>query len=190
MSSYYQKYIKYREKYINLKNKLVMTGGSENKIYIYKDLDNLDMNIIKGVEDLVTIHRRNIKNPNEYFKIHNLISELKYSNSKEYQKILNNSKISLIIDSGKVIAICRGVYKPYNNSVYISMVHVLESYRGKGLCTQVVDNLIKSYKDIKYFGLNVLKNNTPAYKCYLKLGFEVRNEKTEEKVYWMVKDII
>ena len=80
-------------------------------------------------------------------------SELKYSNSNEYNKIINNSKISYIIDNGKVIAICRGVYKPYKNSVYISMVHVSESYRGKGLCNQVLGNLIKSYKGINYFDL-------------------------------------
>jgi len=117
------------------------------------------------------------------------LNELKYSNNNEYNKIINNSKISYIIDDrngNKVIAICRGVYKPYKNSVYVSMVHVSESYRGKGLCNQVLNNLIKSYKGINYFNLSVLKNNIPAVKCYSKLGFKITNEKEEEKVYYMV----
>jgi ribosomal protein S18 acetylase RimI-like enzyme len=180
----YEKYIKYKTKYIQLKQKINMKGGAENfgenKICLYKDLNKLNLELIKSIEDLVSIHRNNI------FTISKFLSELEYSNSNEYNKIINNSKISYIIDEGKVIAICRGVYKPYKNSVYISMVHVSESYRGKGLCNQVVNNLIKSYNGINYFNLSVLKNNIPAVKCYLKLGFKITNEKEEEKVYYMI----
>lgn len=197
-NKYYDKYIKYKTKYIQLKTQINMNGGAEifgeNKICLYKDINKLHPNIIKNIEDLVSIHRNNPIYPDYKFKISKFISELKYSNSDEYNKINNNSKISYIIDNegnienvGEVIAICRGVYKPYKNSVYISMVHVSESYRGKGLCNQVVDNLIKSYNGINYFNLDVLKNNVPAIKCYLRLGFKITNEQESEKVYYMVK---
>jgi len=188
----YEKYIKYKTKYIQLKQKINMKGGAENfgenKICLYKDLNKLNLELIKSIEDLVSIHRNNPNNSDHIyvFTMSKFFSELKYSNSNEYNKIINNSKIAYIIDEGKVIAICRGVYKPYKNSVYISMVHVSESYRGKGLCNQVMNNLIKSYKGINYFDLNVLKNNTPAIKCYSRLGFKITNEKEEEKVYYMV----
>jgi ribosomal protein S18 acetylase RimI-like enzyme len=192
---YYKKYIKYKQKYIQLKQKINMTGGAEdfgeNKICLYKDIDKLDLECIKNIEDLVSIHRTNPKYPDYVFKMSQFLSELKFSNSNEYNKIINNSKISYIIDENntknKVIAICRGVYKPYKNSVYISMVHVSESYRGKGLCMQVVDNLIKSYKGINYFNLDVLANNIPAVKCYLRLGFKLTNHVDGEKVHYMVK---
>jgi RimJ/RimL family protein N-acetyltransferase len=200
-NNYYEKYIKYKTKYIQLKKQISMNGGSENfgenKICIYKDINKLHPNIIKSIEDLVSIHRNNPKYLPYVFKIDKFFSELKYSNSNEYNKIINNSKISYIIDNkgnienvgDKVIAICRGVYKPYKNSVYISMVHVSESYRGKGLCNQVMNNLIKSYNGINYFNLDVLKNNVPAIKCYSRLGFKITNEKEDEKIYYMVKSL-
>ena len=187
----YEKYIKYKTKYIQLKKQVNMNGGAENygenKICLYKDLHKLNLELIKSIEDLVSIHRNNPKYLPYVFTMSKFFSELKYSNSNEYNKIINNSKISYIIDNGKVIAICRGVYKPYKNSVYISMVHVSESYRGKGLCNQVLGNLIKSYKGINYFDLEVEKNNVPAVKCYSKLGFKIEEEKEEEKVYYMIK---
>jgi len=195
--NYYDKYIKYKNKYIELKRKINMIGGNdkifgENKICLYKDLNKLESNIIIGIENLVSIHRTNSKNNGYNFKMSNFLGELKYSNSNEYNKIVNNSKISYILDPEKVsgnklIAICRGEYKPYKNSVYISMVHVAESYRGKGLCVQVVDNLIKSYKGINYFNLDVLADNIPAIKCYKKLGFRLTNHVEGEKVHYMVK---
>jgi len=185
----YEKYIKYKTKYIQLKKQVNMNGGSENKICLYKDLNKLNLELIKSIEDLVSIHRKDPNNSDYIyvFTMSKFFSELKYSNSNEYNKIINNSKISYIIDEGKVIAICRGVYKPYKNSVYISMVHVSESYRGKGLCNQVVNNLIKSYNGINYFDLEVDKNNIPALKCYLKLGFKIEDEKEEGYVYYMIK---
>jgi len=191
-NNYYEKYVKYKIKYIELKKQISMNGGAENigenKICLYKDINKLHPNITKSIEDLVSIHRTIPEYPEYIFKMSKFLSELKYSNNNEYNKIINNSKISYIIDTEgeKVIAICRGVYKPYKNSVYVSMVHVSESYRGKGLCNQVMNNLIKSYKGINYFDLNVLKNNTPAIKCYSRLGFKITNEKEEEKVYYMV----
>jgi len=197
--NYYDKYIKYKNKYIELKRKINMVGGNEkifgeNKICLYKDLNKLESSIIIGIEDLVSIHRTIPMYPDiKYvFKMSKFFSELKYSNSNEYNKIVNNSKISYILDSekvsgNKIIAICRGEYKPYKNSVYISMVHVAESYRGKGLCVQVVDNLIKSYKGINYFNLSVLADNIPAIKCYKRLGFKLTNHVEGDKVQYMVK---
>ena len=52
---------------------------------------------------------------------------------------------------------------------------------------QVVNNLIKSYNGINYFNLEVDKNNIPALKCYLKLGFKIEDEKEEGNVYYMIK---
>ena len=116
-------------------------------------------------------------------------SELKYSNSNSYDKIINKSKISYIIENDKIIAFCRGVYKPYKNSVYINMVHVRESYRKQGLCVKVVDNLIKSYNGINYFNLIVLVSNTPAIRCYEKLGFKLTNYVEDEKEYSYVLEM-
>jgi len=173
--NYYKKYIKYREKYIKLKKQFNMTGGAENKICLLKDINNLDINIIKEIEDIASVHRNNPNYLPYVFTISKFFSELKYSNSNEYDKIINNSKISYILNENKIIAFCRGVYKPYTNSVYINMVHVRESYRKQGLCVKVVDNLIKSYNGINYFNLVVLASNTPAIKCYEKLGFKLTN---------------
>jgi len=192
----YEKYIKYKQKYIQLKKQISMNGGAENfgenKICLYKNINKLHPDIIKSIEDLVSIHRTNSKNDEYNFKVSKFLSELKYSNNNEYNKIINNSKISYIIDDGngnKVIAICRGVYKPYKNSVYISMVHISELYRGKGLCNQVVNNLIKSYNGINYFNLIVLVSNTPAIKCYEKLGFKLTNYMEGEKEYSYVLEM-
>jgi len=190
--NYYKKYIKYREKYIKLKKQFNMTGGAENKICLFKDINNLDINIIKEIEDIASIHRHNPKYQPYVFTISKFFSELKYSNSNEYDKIINNSKISYILNNNedkKVIAFCRGVYKPYKNSVYINMVHVRESNRGQGLCVKVVDNLIKSYNGINYFHLDVLASNTPAIKCYEKLGFKLTNHVEDKKVHYYVLEV-
>ena len=66
------------------------------------------------------------------------------------------------------------------------MVHVRESYRKQGLCVKVVDNLIKSYNGINYFNLVVLASNTPAIKCYEKLGFKLTNYVEGQKEYYYV----
>jgi len=58
--NYYKKYIKYREKYIKLKKQFNMTGGAENKICLFKDINNLDINIIKEIEDIASVHRNNL----------------------------------------------------------------------------------------------------------------------------------
>jgi len=187
---YYKKYIKYREKYIKLKEQFNMIGGAENKICLLKDINNLDKNIIKEIEDIASIHRNNPKYQPYVFTISKFFSELKYSNSNEYNKIINNSKISYILENDRIIAFCRGVYKPYKNSVYINMVHVRESNRGQGLCVKVVDNLIKSYNGINYFNLDVLASNTPAIKCYEKLGFKLTNHVEGEKVHYYVLQVI
>jgi len=187
---YYKKYIKYREKYIKLKEQFNMIGGAENKICLLKDINNLDKNIIKEIEDIASIHRNNPKYQPYVFTISKFFSELKYSNSNEYNKIINNSKISYILENDRIIAFCRGVYKPYTNSVYINMVHVRESNRGQGLCVKVVNNLIKSYNGINYFNLDVLASNTPAIKCYEKLGFKLTNHVEGEKVHYYVLQVI
>jgi ribosomal protein S18 acetylase RimI-like enzyme len=55
-------------------------------------------------------------------------------------------------------------------SYYLIHVKIDETHRGKGLCNSFLRCVLKRYPDKKVY-LSVLMDNTPAIKCYQKLGF-------------------
>jgi predicted GNAT family acetyltransferase len=87
-------------------------------------------------------------------------------------------------DGDKKIAHCSMKLKS-DKTYTLQSVSIIPEYRGKGLCTQFLECVLKKYSDKTVF-LNVLINNEPAVKCYTKLGFkEVDRGKS---TIWMQKN--
>ncbi len=73
-----------------------------------------------------------------------------------------------------VVGISRVTYNKKANKGFISMVHVIESYRGKKVCHNMLRFLcgkIYKRKHITRFYLDVLADNLSAIKCYQNIGF-------------------
>jgi len=64
-------------------------------------------------------------------------------------------------------------------------VSISPEYRGKGLCTQFLECVLKKYSGKTVF-LNVLISNEPAVKCYSKLGF--KEVERGRSTIWMRKN--
>lgn len=60
-----------------------------------------------------------------------------------------------------------------NNSAYVSVVGVLDKYRGKGLATELINGFICEckQKNISSVNLYTHKTNISAIKMYKKMGF-------------------
>ena len=57
---------------------------------------------------------------------------------------------------------------------FIDSMVISEKYRGKGLCSKILQNLIAKIKTKEWnnFVLAVKEDNIPAIKCYNRVGFE------------------
>jgi len=119
-----------------------------------------------SLENLMTVHRDNIKFSIVSFIRENLISAYPYKckliiiYDKELNKIIGiaRSQLTDIIDGTKYYL--------------ISAVHVDKDYRGQKICQRMLTKLIHRYDSDK-FTLNVYANNYPAIKCYEKVGFKI-----------------
>lgn len=63
------------------------------------------------------------------------------------------------------------------NTIYIVEIHLMESFRGKGIGTSIIRELIKkARKNNQRVMVGCFKQNIKAKKLYLKLGFDLVRE--------------
>jgi len=144
----------------------------------YKIISSLKLNkfitkypkYVNEIEQLMTIHR---KHP---FSITDFI--------KEDERL--TGKIIIFTENNNVISIARTI--KLQDQYKISAVIVKESHRGKKLCQKMLKQLINSYDKNTKFTLSVLVDNTPAIKCYEKIGFKIieRVKHNDMTIYNMI----
>ena len=122
------------------------------------ELSRHDKKFIKALEDTIKIYRNN-----NSFIITNLINE--YINSEPN----TITKYSVIYKRNVIVSTSRIIYN--KKSGYINLVYVNPEYRGQKICQNHIQHLIKLINLSKY-ELHVLKDNTPALKCYENIGFK------------------
>lgn len=113
-------------------------------------------------------------------------------------------RFSMCIHNNRVISNAIGgpPYVGDRDVYYVSLVRTLEAYQGRGLCKNIIYNLVESYWDYTNnrvknnfkIRLEVLENNVGAIACYTKIGF-IRflglHERTQDLIIiiWMQLDI-
>ena len=93
----------------------------------------------------------------------------------DFQALLNNEGLATI--SSWVTRII--IYLAKDNDILIDEIFIEESYRDKGIGTNIINAILKEH-DIVY--LWVYKENIKAISLYKKLGFEVVEE-TQTRYY-------
>ena len=70
-----------------------------------------------------------------------------------------------------------------DKTAYIKMIALLPQYQNNGIGQCVIDQAIEKLRSMGYtfVGLYTDKSNIKAQRCYLKCGFEIKNE-TEQKM--------
>jgi RimJ/RimL family protein N-acetyltransferase len=114
-------------------------------------------------------------------------------------------RFSMCIHEDRVISNAIGgpPYTGDRNVYYISLVRTIEAYQGRGLCKNIIYNLVDSYWDYTNnrvknnfkIRLEVLENNVGAIACYKKIGFDRIHGLYERRqdlilIIWMQLDII
>ena len=81
-------------------------------------------------------------------------------------------KISLI-RSSVVVGRCK--LELDSDSAHISNVLIYKKYRGLGYCSHLISKAVNRARSrkIKNISLHVSSKNTPAIRCYKKVGFKV-----------------
>lgn len=91
-------------------------------------------------------------------------------------------KILLMYDNEKAVA-SASIRKVDNNTAELCSIYTEEEYRNKGICTLLINELIKylTSNNYKKLILYTLKGSIPAISLYNKLGFvEINIEEKEE----------
>ena len=70
-----------------------------------------------------------------------------------------------------------------DKTAYIKMIALLPQYQNNGIGRYVIDQAIEKLRSMGYIsvGLYTDKSNIQAQSCYLRCGFEIKNE-TEQKM--------
>jgi RimJ/RimL family protein N-acetyltransferase len=118
-------------------------------------------NLKEQIEKMMTTYR------GHYFSILNFLFEAKENKDKmRFLFVINE-------DEEEVVGLCR-ITDEGHNIQYISAVVMNPKYRGKGLCSKMINFLIrKTKKKGTKYRLEVDIDNEPAIKCYLKSGFRI-----------------
>ena len=99
---------------------------------------------------------------------------------EEYKQEFNPAEIQVVCLVGESVGrlrIVRGV------EIYIGGMQILPEYRGKGIGTSILGNLIEESKQTsKPVRLEVFHNNLPALSLYEKVGFQVVEENEQQKI--------
>lgn len=118
----------------------------------------------------------------------------KTMSKKIFKQYLNDRKNSILIayDKNSPVGYIYITIKPKANSpihfkpraVYINHICVTEKFRGKGVATKLIDQIIKlaKSKNIYTIQLDVWAMNKNAKNSFNKLGFKTFNEKMELKI--------
>jgi RimJ/RimL family protein N-acetyltransferase len=137
--------------------------------------------LTKSIEHCVSKLRKHDK-----FNILDLISEsIRASPLECYYFIIYNESNNLVISTSRIF------FDRENSTSFICMVYTSEEERNKGVCKIMLIKLIDLITDLfkcKRFGLEVNPFNTPAIKCYERVGFVFVREnvfysKNEKVVY-------
>lgn len=119
-------------------------------------------------EALMRIHQNNPK-----YNLGNILQ----TNLESKYKVGLVGKILLLIHDSKIIGSCISELET-NNKIYISNVFIDNNYRGKGLCSKLLEKIVESYPKNTSFLLDVNKSNEAAIKCYKRVGFTISEEKS------------
>lgn len=102
-------------------------------------------------------------------------------NIDDYSKKINeNATQFTIYDSDKLIGfLACYINDQKKETAYITMLGVLEEYRGNGIANKLLDEVIKDIKKRKFkeIKLEVHKDSVAAFNLYIKKEFLVINKK-------------
>lgn len=136
--------------------------------YDLRNANNSDINYLKGVKANTIFSYATNLTSFEKDKINSYIDRQILLEVKNYKIIMSNDKIIG----------CYLVTKK-DNDILIDEIFIEESYRGKGIGTNIINAILKEH-NIVY--LWVYKENVKAISLYKKLGFEVVEE-TQTRYY-------
>lgn len=99
---------------------------------------------------------------------------------KEYESAFNPDEIQVICIDDEPVGRLRVVR---SDDLYLGGIQILPEYRGKGVGTAVLQDLINESKNTsKKIRLEVFHHNYPAIKLYEKMGFKVISENEQQKI--------
>ena len=94
-------------------------------------------------------------------------------------KLSKNAFFILACMDGRIVGFI-AYYKDYvQQVVYIPLIAVDCSFRGKGIGGAMLDVLFKSSVFINFIRLEVLKNNKRAFRFYIQQGFSVIEDRED-----------
>ena len=120
------------------------------------------------------------------YKLKSILDYAKDITPEEKNKIINyvDNNISKDIKLYKTIKVAGKIsgcvlLTRKNNDLLLDELFIDEEYRGKGIGTSIINNIIKDNQDVHLW---VYKENKNAIKLYKKLGFKIKEE-TETRYY-------
>lgn len=136
--------------------------------YDLRNANNSDINYLKEVKANTIFSYATNLTSSEKNKINNYIDRQILLEVKNYKIIMSNDKIIG----------CYLVTKKVND-ILIDEIFIEESYRDKGIGTNIINVVLKKYNIVHLW---VYKENVKAISLYKKLGFEVVEE-TQTRYY-------
>ena len=122
-----------------------------------------------------------------------VVMDKKYIDAKKsmYPKlkhIRHNEELTATVGwedkDNKLVALCSVSYASSDGYNWLTMIEVLNEYKGYGLGRQVLDYAVKN---LKCNAIGVDKDNKVAYEMYKKAGFKVGKETNDNYLYMYLK---
>ncbi|HMS64675.1 MAG TPA: GNAT family N-acetyltransferase [Ignavibacteria bacterium] len=135
---------------------------------------------VKATYDVICqINEEEILFSLKYRESKNIFNVKTYSNSNEdkgrYYKLIPEGNSFGAFDNEKLIGFVISEKRQWNNSLWIEMIQIAKSHRGKGIGTQLLNNLEAHAATQKYRIIDIETQNTnvPAINFYRKNGYEI-----------------
>lgn len=149
-----------------------MENGNNIKIYEVKEFSN---DILESIRRLATIEGQNYKELTE----------------SDFREILSSSSISLYVAEDIELNIIVGmvtlvVYRiPYVRKASMEDLVVDESYRGRGVGTKLIKEVLTQAKNrgASYLDFTSRPRRTAGNNIYVKLGFKIRDTNVYRWIY-------
>ena len=103
---------------------------------------------------------------------------------EEYaRKLKANAELIELWHSSKLVGLCACYMNNFDSKVsYISHIAILETYRGLKLGEYLISHVEQNAKSKGFdcMQLEVSKDNTAAYRFYLKMGYELKEDRGQK----------
>lgn len=94
-----------------------------------------------------------------------------------YNKLNQNAKFILCLHDNKIVGMiafyCNDSHCDY---AYVTLLAILPKYRGRGLCSQLLNKACDSSKKNNKIMMLIETNNEYAKQCYIHLGFQLKSK--------------